>query len=298
MQVWALRPAPPYNVVAHYLGVNVIELASILTESSSDASDQAHSKIPTPSRLAHKRKKNAKRKSSHQPAFVPRGRQTIPASGEGKLYYAIAETLDAYQWSLDSAKSDQERIALFHSALGNVLRPRLSSVGYGIRSGTDFWLEHLIALRVFALAPGHVLLQRGEMSAEDAAHMMFAAAQVSARAVLAVVATNASGVILMSDIAETVVSLSSTEGQSENALLDLVKLTRGTKQWAHTRYFVRGARALGLLMFEDVLGKPDQISHPQLPEIAPDTEGLSDDAHAADEDGNAPPTSDESPASE
>lgn len=298
VQVWALRPAPPYNVVAHYLGVNVIELASILTESSSDASDQAHSKIPTPSRLAHKRKKNAKRKSSHQPTFVPRGRQTIPASGEGKLYYAIAETLDAYQWSLDSAKSDQERIALFHSALGNVLRPRLSSVGYGIRSGTDFWLEHLIALRVFALAPGHVLLQRGEMSAEDAAHMMFAAAQVSARAVLAVVATNASGVILMSDIAETVVSLSSTEGQSENALLDLVKLTRGTKQWAHTRYFVRGARALGLLMFEDVLGKPDQISHPQLPEIAPDTEGLSDDAHAADEDGNAPPTSDESPASE
>src|SRR6185437_3083239 len=106
-----------------------------LTESSIDASDQAHSQIATSPRLANKRKKKAKQSSSHQPVFVPQARQTIPASDEGKLYYAIAETLDAYQWSLDSSKSEQERNALFRSALGNVLRPRLSSVGYGIRSG-------------------------------------------------------------------------------------------------------------------------------------------------------------------
>jgi uncharacterized LabA/DUF88 family protein len=298
VQIWALRPAPPYNVVAHYLGVNVIDLAAILKESSSDTSDKAHNEVATSSQLASKRKRKTKRKSSYQLIFVPPARQTIPASGEGKLYYAIVETLDAYQWSLDSSKSELERSALFHSALGNVLRPRLSGVGYGIRSGTDFWLEHLVALRVFTLTPGQVLPKRGETSAEDAAHMMFVAAQRSARAVLAVAASRSSEIIAMSDVAVMIVSLSSTEHQAENALLDLMRSTRGTKLWAHTRYFVRSARALGLLMFEDVPGKPDQFSHPELPAIAPDAERVSDDTRVGDEDDETSPTSDGPPTTE
>jgi hypothetical protein len=282
VQVWALRPAPPYNVVAHYLGVNVIELTAILTESSSDGSDQAQSQIVASPRLANKRKKKAMQRSSHHPVFVPQGRQTIPASGEGKLYYAIAETLDAYQWSLDASKSEEERNTLFHSALGNALRPRLISVGYGIRSGMDFWLEHLIAMHVFTLVPGRVFPQRGETSAEDAAHMMFVAAQASARAALAVGAPHSSEIIVMSDVAAMVVSLPAAENEAENALLGLLRSTRGTKLWAHTRYFVRSARALGLLMFEDVPGKPDQISHPYLPEIDSDSERPSDDTQLVD----------------
>jgi hypothetical protein len=116
--------------------------------------------------------------------------------------------------------------------------------------------------------------------------------------VLAVAASHSSEIIAMSDVAVMIVSLSSTEHQAENALLDLMRSTRGTKLWAHTRYFVRSARALGLLMFEDVPGKPDQFSHPELPAIAPDAERVSDDTRVGDEDDETSPTSDGPPTTE
>ena len=260
VQVWALRPSGAYDVVANYLGVNVINLADVLMESSGDASEALRAGAFVTPQTNVKNKKKAKRKKSVKATFAPQGHQAVPSSishpDEGKLYYAIIESLDAYHWSLDSAETDEERNTLFHSALGNALRPRLSSVGYSIGSSTGFWIEHLIALHVFESIPGREFPGLGETSAEDAADILFATAMAAAHVALATTASGRDGVIRMSEIAETLLSAHTGDDDMATPLLNLVRFTTGTKQWAHMRYFVRSARALGLLKFEDISRKP------------------------------------------
>ena len=73
------------------------------------------------------------------------------------------------------------------------------------------------------------------------------------------------------------------------------------KRTTHTRYYVRCARALGLLVFEDVPGKPDEISHPRLPDVASEhieSESPSDEADLALKEDDAPPALGELPATE
>lgn len=270
VQIWAQQPSSAYDVVANYLGVNVINLADVLSESSSDSSHGTRDEIPASAPVIANRRRRSRRKNSQQAVFVPQGHPTIPTSlahpGEGKLYYAIAETLAAHEWSLASSESDEERNALFRSALGNALRPRLNGVGYGIGSWTDYWLDHLTTLDVFVHDDGKAFPLRGKMSEEDAARAMFVAAQVGVEAVRAVAATDTDGIIHMSEVAAAIVATPFDSNERAAPLLDLVKHTTGTKQWAHMRYFVRSARALGLLKFQEDPKKFDEIKNPSLPD--------------------------------
>src|SRR6185437_4678075 len=161
-----------------------------------------------------------------------------------KIYYALAETLDAYNWSMQSAKSDSERNVLLHKTVWNVLRPRLSSVGYGIGRGADFWIEHLIALHVFSERSDHGFPERGDATIEDAAHVLLSTAQATVQPVLAAPSQN--DIVHMRAVADEFASGHPSDDSIAAPLLNLVRFTTGTKQWAHIRYFTHLARALGL----------------------------------------------------
>ena len=124
-------------------------------------------------------------------------------------------------------------------------------------------------------------------------------AQVAANAAVSSTSGHGNGIIGMHEVAN---ALAATRFSDNDLALSLIRLMSpdNANRTTHVRYFIHSARALGLLAFEDVPGKLDEIMHPQLPKSDPASDELSGEADVAhadttDTDNPEPAAGDESP---
>jgi hypothetical protein len=155
---------------------------------------------------------------------------------------------------------------------------------------------HMNAVHLFKVANENSFPSRDAATPVEAAKHLFAMARIVSMAAVAVATTRPNSIVRMREIADALADTRPDEHELALPLLNLVA-PDNNKRAMHTRYFVWSAKAMGLLMFDDVSGNLDEISHPRLPNNALDSEGLGEDPHAVDTgDDDAPPTSDEPPA--
>ncbi|MGH2502649.1 MAG: hypothetical protein ACRDID_09060, partial [Ktedonobacterales bacterium] len=263
VQIWAAPVHESYRVVETYLGVNVIDLSHVISELRVASPDGAPA---------------TERRSGHlaRPAPRPRSNQTVPKrvpaptaalqAGKEHLYFAVAETLAAYDAALAGPRSDSSRNGRFHVLMRGTYGPRLAGVGYSVGNWLDFWLEHLIALNVLVKVGGQAFPRRGSTHAEDAARSLFAMSKAATRAALRVGTEHDDGLVRMSEVSAALANDPSLFDERAAPLFKLLAIENGTRI-APVRYFVRSARALGLLEFDDVPDSLDLIAHPRLPAV-------------------------------
>jgi hypothetical protein len=253
VELWATPVRPAYRVLKTYLDMNVLDLAQALSELEL-APDEVASAGPSSGGVVGD---GRSRRESFRPQR-PRPPNDLSDTGEEQLYQVIAETLDAHDYCVRRGDSDNSSNTRFRSLLGAELGSRLASVGYAVGSKVDYWIEHLIALGVLAQAPGRAFVGRGAVHGEDAAKALFA--MVKSAAVATVRSPQGEdGRVTMSAVAAALAG----SDQINDALRALV-ISANAKNATHTRYFVRAARALGLLAFDDVRKNPDVIRSPRL----------------------------------
>ena len=278
VQLWATRIHTAYRVVESSLGPQAFTIVNLSERIPGMAPPQpsAASSAPAPAmqqqqrsrKSAYRKRVAARRKAefdSARAAVAP----DIPAPtslsepGEKRLYYAVAETLAA-RAEADTPGADNVRNGRFHLLLQKRYAPRMASIGYDAGAWVGYWVDHLVALGVL-VKKGHLAFpERGATDVEDAARSLFALAQAVARAAARVGATHADGQARISQIAAELAGESVPADETTLRLLRF--LVPGDKlRIAPVRYFVRSARALGLLAFDDVPESYDVISHPQLP---------------------------------
>jgi hypothetical protein len=186
----------------------------------------------------------------------------LSAPGEEKIYAAIAETQMARRWCEEKHKGDTTRNGQFHALINSALVPRIAGVGYSAGNWIEYWLDHLTTLGVFVSSPGHDFPASGPASAETAARQLYAMAQAVAQAATQATSNRPDGQISMQSILAQLegTSLASDETMVLRACVSPMNGRRAT----HVRYFVRCARALGILQFVDVRASLDLIASPRL----------------------------------
>jgi NYN domain len=262
VQIWAAPVHESYRVVETYLGVNVIDLSHVISELRVASPDGAPA---TERRSAHLARPAPPPKPSSVPRRVPAPTVALQA-GEEHLYFAVAETLAAYDAALAGPRSDSSRNGRFHALMRGTYGPRLAGVGYSVGNWLDFWLEHLIALNVLVRVGGQAFPKRGSSNAEDAARSLFAMSKAATRAALRIGAEHDDGLVRMSEISAALANDPSLFDERAAPLFKLLAVENGTRI-APVRYFVRSARALDLLEFDDVPDSLDLIAHPRLPAV-------------------------------
>lgn len=268
VQIWAAPVHESYRVVETYLGVNVIDLSHVISELRVASPESA----PTPDGRSGHRANPAHRQQQSLPKRIPAPTVALQA-GEEHLYFAVAETIAAHEAAMDRLSSDSSRNGRFHVLMRGSYGPRMAGVGYSVGNWLDYWLEHLIALNVLVKVDGQAFPKRGPTNAEGAARSLFAMSEAATRAALRVGAAHDDGLVRMSEVSAALANDPSLFDEHAAPLFKLLDVENGTRI-APVRYFVRSARALGLLEFEDVPDSLDLIAHPRLPgagTIATDT---------------------------
>ncbi|WIG59773.1 MAG: hypothetical protein OJF49_002520 [Ktedonobacterales bacterium] len=283
VQVWAAPANPTYHKLASYLDlVTVNDFSHVVSELEIVSSEPSERPATlTPALTSKPKKAKARKQKKNQLSATVPPRLPVPTSlsrsGEAQLYYAIADTITARN-DAQRGKSDQSKRDIFYNLLDTTFRPRLASVGYSAGSKWfDYWQEHLMMLGVLHRARGHALPTIGSASAEDAARSLYAIAEAAARAAVQVALTRPEEIVSMNGVAT---ALAAHDFPSDTAAAPLLKLIAAgnDKRETHARYFVRSARALGLLTFDDVPDSLDKIAHPRLPETEAADESP-EDAH-------------------
>ena len=267
VQIWAAPIREAYRVVEDHLGINVTDLSQVISELEiAPQSDVATTVRPT---LKRKRRRPPR---PGQPQLVAPLRVAAPTSlaqpGEKQLYYAVAETVVAHAESLYKFRKDNARNFHFHTLMRSTYGPRMAGVGYSVGNWLDYWLEHLIVLGVIQKVNGLAFPQRGSTTEEDAARSLFTLSEAASKAAAALGAVHEDGLVRMREVAAAVAANGTSFDGGAAALLQLLVADNG-RRIAPARYFVRSARALRLLEFEDVPELLDIIAHPRLPDIPP-----------------------------
>jgi hypothetical protein len=162
--------------------------------------------------------------------------------------------------------------------------------GIHVGNWLDYWLEQLVGLGVLLKVDGQAFPKCGSTIAEDAARSLFAMSKAGTKAALQVGAAHDDGLVHVSEVSVALTTDPTLFDELASPLFKLLKVENGSRI-APVRYFVRSARALGLLEFDDVTDSLDVIAHPRLPSVnagTPDTTVPSDTDNAT--------TSDQAPA--
>lgn len=266
VQVWATPIREAYRTLATYLDVNVLDLASVISERQTRAARPRAiaSKLSTPRSSKPVKPPVVDKFEQPNSPVISTGTTSpdvLAYSGEEQLYQAIDKTLRTCSRIESQPRSDQDKNQRFRALLGGKLSPWLAGVGYSAGNRLDFWIDHLVTLQVLAQRPGKVFPTVGATSAEAAAKAMFAMANAASQAVI-VTPVRDDGLVHMSEVA-TVLGDMLTESETVGPLRQLVEGS-GARRATHTRYFVRCARALGLIEFDDVPDSWDMIRSPRL----------------------------------
>lgn len=267
VQIWAAPIREAYRVVETYLGVNVIDLSQVISELKiAGQPDIGATPLSAPRR---RRRRPSRTHLAHPPALLRVAAPTSLAQpGERQIYYAVAETMAAHAEALSKFSTDNSRNIHFHTLMRTTFEPRMAGVGYSVGNWLDYWLEHLIALGLLLKVDGRIFPQRGSTTEEDAARSLFALSEAIAKVAAAIGAVHEDGLVHTREVVAALAANGSSNGSAfeggAEALLRLVVADNG-KRIAPARYFVRSARALGLLAFEDVPESLDLIAHPRLP---------------------------------
>ncbi len=270
VQIWATPVRKAYRVVETYLGVNVIDLSQVISELEIVPSDVPPAPSSTPSKKPSRpaqRRQAARRSNTSLPRRIP-APTALSQPGEQHLYYAVAETLAAHAEALDKHKGDLNRNGQFHALIRGAYGPRMAGVGYSVGNWLDYWLEHLIALDVLLKVNGQAFPRRGPTSEESAARSLLAMSKAAANAAILVGSAHEDGVVRVSEVSAALAAQDSPVDEAAAPLFKFLALETG-RRITHVRYFVRSARALGLLEFDDVPNSLDLIAHPRLPAATP-----------------------------
>lgn len=265
VQVWAAPVREAYKVVETYLGINVIDLSQRISEIEIAPQEAT---IPTTNARNRRKKRSTRGNRSSRMDMATTSRIVAPSTllkpGEEHLYYAIAETLAAHAYAHERFRGDNEKNGAFHSLLRGKYGPRLAGVGYSAGNWIDYWLEHLTTLGILLKDDSHAFPKHGSANEEYAARSLCAIAEMATQAAVLVSASHPDGLVRMSEIATTIAMEPLVVEEAAELLFDLVAPTN-RQRITHTRYFVRSARALGLLEFDDVSDSLDVIRNPRLP---------------------------------
>jgi uncharacterized LabA/DUF88 family protein len=270
VQIWSSGSSNTYLKLAQYLSLTLVDLSQVLSE------QRIEPPVEGAQPAARRPGRQTKRKRARRSPGARVGAQIAPPAnlsepGQEKLYYAIAETLRAHQrceehYALDAARNGQ-----FHLLLNTVLAPRIASVGYSAGAWIDYWLDHLLTVGVFDSAPDHDFPATGSVSAEIAASQLYAMAKATAEAAAHATSNRPDGLLNMQVIIAQMETVEPTSGGT-TALRALISPINGRRA-THTRFFVRCARALGLIQFDDVQSSLDLIALPRLtPSVTPGDE--------------------------
>jgi hypothetical protein len=265
VQIWATPIREAYRTLATYLDVNVLDLSSVVSELQADPAGSVAVALPVAKATSAPTPRRASRK---KPVAKPPKQQYMPVpgvfsyTGEEQLYQAIVETVNAQIRSQKRSRSDRDRNIYFRSTLGGELGPRLASVGYGAGNRLDYWIEHLGVLGILEAEPGRSFPALGSGSMEAAASALFTMALAAAHRATEATPVREDGLIHMHEVA---VALANTPSDSPKLVLLLpLVMDGGPRRSLHARYFVRCARAVGLIEFEDVPSSLDLIRSPRL----------------------------------
>lgn len=250
VQVWGTPMHRNYAELATYLtGVDVQDLGDFVPELRMVATD--HEVTPAGPQL--------KLPPEVATRIVPPVGLALP--GEEQIYHTIARTRVAHARCREFYEADRERSAAFRALLSSELAGPLANIGYGAAKSSDYWLDHLVALGVFAPSSGQYFPADGTSTSEEAARALHAAFQAAAQAAVRVIPAE-NGTISMYAILRVLTGA---------LLVDLVPaplqrllMQSGNKANGHVRCFVRGARAVRLLTYRRVVGKASIIRSPRL----------------------------------
>lgn len=287
VQIWAAPIRDAYKVIETYLGINVIDLQQVLSGLETTSPEEASPQTTNPTAKPSTKKKKNTGKSKSQPIRVDSvspARIVAPASlsrsSEEQFYFAISETLAARAHAQLSSRSDTQRHGNFYSLLRGKYAPRLASIGYSAGNWMDYWVEHLKVLGILSKDGERLFPIQGPGSVEEAARSLSVMAERAARAALLVGVSHQGGLVRMSEVAAAIAIENPSSADDADPLLALVATGNG-KRITHSRYFVRSARSLGLLAFDDVQDSLDVIGNPRLPAHDGDDQSRSSDDSGA-----------------
>lgn len=278
VQIWSSTSVNAYRSLSRYVPLTLVDLSQVLSEQSiEEPGDEL-----TPA--TRTQETNKKRKSRKRPSGSAIFAQVTPpvhlvAPGQEKLYYAIAATLSARRYCEDQYTRDSSRHGAFQQLLTSGLAPRIASVGYSAGSWVDYWRDHLEASSLLAKTPGADFPSAGKVSAEAGTRELYAMAQACADAAIHAISNRPDGLLNMQVILPEVEAAAAVHDASQ-ALRALVAAENGRRA-THMRYFLRCARALGLIQFDDVRSSLDLIANPRvvrLDELGPDSEARGDNS--------------------
>ncbi|HEX8034372.1 MAG TPA: NYN domain-containing protein [Ktedonobacterales bacterium] len=267
VQIWAAHIPAAYREVKSYLDIDVIDLSQRIPELKivPQPLPPANPSLPvakSPLPVAKPTLPSSKQKRRRPRVAAP---VSLTQPGEKQLYYAVAETVAAHAEALRRFTIDNARNLSFHSLMRGTYGTHMPGVGYNVGNWLDYWLEHLIVLGVLLKAKGLAFPQRGSTKEEDAARSLFALSEAAAKEAVAIAASHEDGQVLMKEVAAALAASGSSFEGGAATLLRRISANSG-RRIVSARYFVRSARALGLLAFEDVPESLDTIAHPRLPD--------------------------------
>lgn len=277
IQIWAAPVRPAYRTLATYLDVSVIDLTQVISELQMTPMPVNNAPLSSP-QSETKRRRASQRTRRYERLDNPSFPRVPPPTtalrpGEEQLYYAIAETLSVRSESMTRFLDNQSRNSYFHSLMHGKYSARVAGVGYSGGMWLTYWLEHLIALGILERIDGLIVPPR-EPSAtmqsleESAAQNLFVMVEAAAKAAAQPGVVREDGNVHMVDVAAAVAANSATIGELAAPLSALVA-PDNPRRVTHVRYFVRSARALGLLEFADVADSLDLIARPRLVDATP-----------------------------
>lgn len=271
VQVWSFEGSGAYLSLAQYLPVTLVDLSKVLAEqaieppvdTSADAAPGSSATDAHSAASPGNSRSRARRHRHDTPLLTIAPPTNLPEGGAEPLYYAIAETLRAQRESQAKSQRDQGRNSRFHALLNTTLAPRLASVGYSSGNWVEYWLDHMQALGVLVSRPNRYFPAMGSASAELAARQMYAMAKVIADAAAHATSNRPDGLLSMWSILEQVDATATAGDASAQPLRALVAPQNGRRA-THARYFLRCARALGIIQFGETPGSLDLIQNPTL----------------------------------
>lgn len=308
VQIWAAPMRQAYRTLGTYLDVELLDLTQVISEL--EVARREHVPPQAPGRApgsagsgAARAAKGARSDAVSAASTHPPSASTDPTtgtldvlelSGERAFYRAIAGTLRAYEKAFRRTRGRAAENAL-RSLLAGDLKAQLAQVGYSAGSRLDYWIEHLIAAGVFAREAGSGSLKVITTEPDLAASRLFGMTKAAARCAARVAATHEHGAVRMDEVAaELIASGSATLSADADALYQLL-VTSGTRRGMHARYWVRGARSLGLLDFEDTPASLDTVRYVSLVSPA-DDQPPGDGAPTQPPDGSGPADAPDAPA--
>lgn len=265
VQIWATPMREPYRTLATYLAVDVLDLSRVISEQGI-TDDSNPSSTDSTSRVSPaERSKGGSRLRAGGVGASHLERRMVPPESlarleEQELWRTIELTVQARDSAEMSIVDPMAQAKAFHSALGGNLAPRLAGVGYRVGgSWITYWIEHLVALHVLERSEQQPLPARGAGTTEGAARSMFAIAQLAAQTAVQIAPSKPEGLVTTQELADALATADLAETDDLAAPLRQLLDPHNAKRATHARYFVRCARALGLVRFEDVLHSIDTI---------------------------------------